>query len=163
MSSDTVATTPPEEARPVGTAPARSPITHHVIILAFCSTAIIGAFVLGVNKTDHLSTPWLGFPLPSVCQFRNVTGLDCPGCGLSRAFVSIGHGRFREAWNYNGASLLVFAFVLVQIPYRMLQIWRIRNGKRELYWPRTTNVIIAVVVGAMFLQWVAKIVRYFFI
>lgn len=136
----------------------RPSATHHLVILGFCTAAILGAFLLGINKTDHLATPWLNIPLPSVCQFRNLTGLDCPGCGLSRAFVSIAHGRFAEAWSYNGASLLVFAFVLVQIPYRTFQVWRIRSGRGEIYWPLISNIIIAVVVGAMFLQWAVKIV-----
>mgnify|MGYP002625485895 CR=1 FL=1 len=145
---------PPEQALP------RPRIRHHVVLLAVCSMAIGGAFVLGINKTDHISAPWLNIPLPSVCQFRNVTGLDCPGCGLTRAFVSIAHGRIAEAWQYNAASLLVFAFVLLQIPYRLIQIWRIRSGHRELYMPRTMNAILLIVAGAIFLQWVVKLVGY---
>ena len=134
---------------------------HHTIVLIFCCMAIVGAFCLGINKTDHISTPWLNIQLPSVCQFKNVTGLDCPGCGLTRAFVSIAHGRIAEAWQYNGASLLVFAFVLMQIPYRAIQIWRIRSGREELHMPRTTNAILFIVAGAMFVQWGMKLVRYF--
>lgn len=156
------ADTPAPPSVPTGNAAAenalRASVTHHLVILGFCAAAILGAFLLGINKTDHLATPWLNIPLPSVCQFRNLTGLDCPGCGLSRAFVSIAHGRIAEAWNYNGASLLVFAFVLVQIPYRTFQVWRIRSGRGEIYWPLLSNIIIAVVVGAMFLQWAVKIV-----
>ena len=151
-----------ETARPVP--PRRAPrprARRHVVFLVMCSAAILGAFVLGVNKSDHIATPWLGVQLPSVCQFRNVTGLDCPGCGLTRAFVSIAHGRIAEAFSYNGASLLVFGFVSLQIPYRMVQIWRIRNARAELYWPRTTNVILIVVAGALFVQWGLKLVRYF--
>jgi hypothetical protein len=140
----------------------RPPVTHHAVILAMCLVAIVGAFALGINKTDHIATPWLGIPLPSVCQFRNLTGLDCPGCGLTRAFVCIAHGRFAEAWSYNAASVLVFAFVLIQIPWRTMQIWRLRTGRKELYLPRVTNIVVAIVVGAMFLQWIAKVIGYIF-
>ena len=152
---ETAQPAPPRRARP------RPLIRHHVVFLVMCSAAIFGAFYFGINRSDHIATPWLNIQLPSVCQFRNVTGLDCPGCGLTRAFVSIAHGRFAEAFTYNGASLLVFAFVLLQIPYRIAQIWRIRNGQEELFWPRTTNVILFIVAGAMFVQWGIKLVRHF--
>lgn len=160
MSMDTSAAENARPAPPRRVAP-RPRATHHVVLLVFCSMAIVGAFVLGINRTDHIATPWLGVQMPSVCQFRNVTGLDCPGCGLTRAFVSIAHGRITEAIGYNGASLLVFAFVMLQIPYRITQIWRIRTGREELHWPRTTNVVLIVVAAAMFAQWGLKLARHF--
>ncbi len=136
----------------------RPHLTQHVVFLVVCTGAIAASFLLSVNTGSKVETPWLSIPLPSVCQFRNVTGLNCPGCGLTRAFVSIAHGRFIEAWNYNAASLLVFAFVTSQIPYRALQIWRIRSGRGEIQMPRTTNTILIVVAGAVFAQWIVRLV-----
>jgi len=52
--------------------------------------------------------------LPSLCLFYHLTGLPCPGCGLSRSFVSLGHGHFVEAlhWHPLGPALfLLLAFV----------------------------------------------------
>lgn len=46
--------------------------------------------------------------LPSVCPFYNLTGLPCPGCGLTRAFVCLGHGRFGEALHWHPLGWLVF-------------------------------------------------------
>ena len=47
--------------------------------------------------------------LPSVCPFYNLTGLPCPGCGLTRAFVCLGHGRFWEALHWHPLAALVYA------------------------------------------------------
>lgn len=35
------------------------------------------------------------------CPIRLFTGLSCPGCGISRAWISVLHGSFREAFHYH--------------------------------------------------------------
>lgn len=45
------------------------------------------------------------------CLFRLLTGLQCPGCGGTRAVHHLLHGRFAEAFRYN-AMLLVFGPIL---------------------------------------------------
>jgi hypothetical protein len=35
--------------------------------------------------------------LPSTCAFRRLTGLPCPGCGLTRSWALTAHGRLRGA------------------------------------------------------------------
>ena len=46
---------------------------------------------------------------PVVCPFRLMTGLPCPGCGLTRAWVFVLHGDLRHALAAN-------PFVLVTLP-----------------------------------------------
>jgi hypothetical protein len=50
----------------------------------------------------------------TICGFKNLTGLSCPGCGLTHSFCAIGKGHLGSALSYNllGPPLfLVFAFV----------------------------------------------------
>ncbi|MDR3552125.1 MAG: DUF2752 domain-containing protein [Clostridia bacterium] len=44
------------------------------------------------------------------CIFRSITGLDCPGCGMTRAFYCLLHLDFAQAFRYNP-----FCFVLAPI------------------------------------------------
>ena len=37
----------------------------------------------------------------SLCLFHTLTGLECPGCGMIRAFHAISHGDFAAAINHN--------------------------------------------------------------
>ncbi|MGI4789608.1 MAG: DUF2752 domain-containing protein [Janthinobacterium lividum] len=46
--------------------------------------------------------------LPSICLFYNLTGLPCPGCGLTRAFVCIGHGQWRESLHWHPLGWLIY-------------------------------------------------------
>ncbi len=50
---------------------------------------------------------------PVLCLHRRLTGLMCPGCGLSRSFVFISHGDFAAAFRFHLFGPLVYLiFVL---------------------------------------------------
>jgi hypothetical protein len=49
-------------------------------------------------------------PAHSSCIFKHIFLIDCPGCGLTRAFLSIPQGEFRAAFAYNAASLPLYLF-----------------------------------------------------
>lgn len=55
-------------------------------------------------------------PFPDLCPVHRATGHSCPGCGMTRAFVLLWRGRFREAIRSNPASPVVFiAFIWLAI------------------------------------------------
>lgn len=130
---------------------------QHAIFLAMACAVIIASFTLSVGGSQRVTLPWLGFALPSICQFKNLTGIDCPGCGLSRGFIHLAHGDFAGAWKFNPAAALVFVFVVAQIPYRSAQLWRIYRGQPELQWRRIGNAAIAVLAVALISQWLVKL------
>lgn len=51
--------------------------------------------------------------LPSVCPFYLLTGLPCPGCGLTRAFVCLGHGRLTESLHWHPLGWLAWGLLAV--------------------------------------------------
>lgn len=44
---------------------------------------------------------------PSPCIFRNLLGVRCPGCGMTRAVSCAVHGKFERAFNYNRLVIIV--------------------------------------------------------
>ena len=51
--------------------------------------------------------------VPSVCVFRNALGVECLGCGMTRALALAMHGHFTEALTLNaGVSVLLPALAI---------------------------------------------------
>lgn len=53
---------------------------------------------------------YTGFAIP--CVFHLVTGLSCPGCGISRMFISLLEFDFIGAIKYNAAVFFAMPFML---------------------------------------------------
>ncbi|MBI3099026.1 MAG: DUF2752 domain-containing protein [Planctomycetes bacterium] len=96
------------------------------ILLAVFAGVVVLAALLELQPDGyglHLGP----FPVTSGgCFSRTVFGVNCPGCGLTRSFVSLAHGRWREAWRYNRAGGLLFAALVLQFPWRA---WRLLRGR----------------------------------
>jgi hypothetical protein len=57
-----------------------------------------------------LSAAWFYYPYcqtgPSLCIWKNLLGVPCPGCGLTRGVCFLVHGQWAEAVRFNPLSLL---------------------------------------------------------
>ena len=51
--------------------------------------------------------------VPAFCPFYRLTGLPCPGCGLTRAFVCMGHGRWAESLHWHPVGWLIYGICLL--------------------------------------------------
>ena len=107
------------------------------------------------GSSEFVYLPWSNTPLPQSCGSRMTFGISCPGCGLTRSFIAISHGKFKQAWNTNAASFLVYGFVWMQVPWRAFQISRIRKNLPEIrtLWSYLPMVICAI---ALIVQWLIR-------
>src|SRR5262245_32841748 len=50
----------------------------------------------------------------SICAFKNVTGLPCPGCGLTHSFCALGKGDLATAfaWHWLGPPLFLLLILV---------------------------------------------------
>lgn len=76
-------------------------------ILAMLSAAALATAVV-VSPAEAASGP-------VICPLRLLTGLPCPGCGLTRAWVFAAHGDLGQALSAN-------PFVLVTIPAALVLV-----------------------------------------
>ena len=145
-----------EPAQPASPLRLRPDPLFHRTILVLCSAIVILSMVLSVRSGTRVLLPIVGTPLPELCMMKRWTGVGCPGCGMTRCFISLGHGDLAAAWSYNPAGLWFFAIVLSQIPYRTIQLWRIRRGLPELRTGWLAQIALGFLAVAMVGQWLFK-------
>jgi len=130
--------------------------TPHWIFAILSGGIIVLAFLLSVDAQGQVRLPLTNTPLPPSCWFRRMTGIDCAGCGLTRSFISMAHGRFAAAFWFNPVGPVLFVLVAVQLPYHVMQLRRIARGfaPRELPGVGLTLVLLAC---SLLLQWVVRL------
>lgn len=130
--------------------------TFHWVILLICIGILTGAALLNVAGSGVV-VPGLNHRLPELCTLRRLTGLSCPGCGLTRCFIALAHGNVTAAWSFNPAGLWLFATIALQLPLRCYQLWRLHWGHQELrlaYWGEIAFLIFLV---ALLGQWAIRL------
>jgi hypothetical protein len=111
------------------------------------------AFILGIFCFSVLAPQsWLqSLPL---CYFKAITGLDCPGCGLTRAFSFLFKGHFRSAI---GMNALAPVLVLWLGTYALRDIYILMSGRRPHWFSPQGNFLISRLFLFLFLgQWFWK-------
>lgn len=93
--------------------------------------------------------------LASVCPFHALTGLPCPGCGLTRAFVCLAHGRVIASLHWHPIGWLVFG-VFAALWLRAGLAWALGRPVVPLS-PRAINRLNWTSVGLLFVVGAARI------
>jgi Protein of unknown function (DUF2752) len=81
---------------------------------------------------------------PVVCPFRLVTGLPCPGCGLTRSWVYAMHGRWTAAVFANPFGLVLLAAAVTLVVAVVCSLVR-RRPLPDLARPLQSPVGLAVI------------------
>ncbi|HXF10332.1 MAG TPA: DUF2752 domain-containing protein [Desulfuromonadaceae bacterium] len=58
-----------------------------------------------------------------ICRFHQWTGLNCPGCGATRAFYALLHGYFRAAFRDNAFFIVVMAGMALRSGWFLWRKW----------------------------------------
>ena len=67
--------------------------------------------------------------LPHFCLFDKITGVQCPVCGITRAFCELSKGNIFQACKLNLSSLFVVSFFVFQIPLRIFSLYKPKKQK----------------------------------
>ncbi len=78
----------------------------------------LALLALAIVRVDALER------LPSVCLFRNLFGLRCPACGLTRAFCCALHGDFGAAFAYNPLVVVALPVCAIAAIYDLFMLAR---------------------------------------
>lgn len=93
---------------------------------------MLGLALLLQVTPDGQGVTLFGWRLPESCLVKATTGGSCPGCGLTRSFVS-GARLDPAAFRFHPLGPLLLLALVLQIPYRAYRIWgRRRAGGADL-------------------------------
>jgi len=128
----------------------------HRSILVMSLLVLGASAALSVRGEREVVVPIINRPLPGTCTFHRLTGWNCPGCGLTRSFVSLAHGQLHRAFHFHALGVVLFALVVWQIPYRL---WKLRHVGRQ-HPARTFGILqkwaIVGLVVLLILHWLIR-------
>jgi hypothetical protein len=110
-------------------------------------------FILAVFGASALVPhAWLqGLPL---CYFKWVSTLDCPGCGLTRAFSFLFKGNLRDAIGMNAMGPVLALWLGI---YALRDVYTLQSGRRPQWFSPGGNRLISGLFLFLFLgQWAWK-------
>ncbi len=140
--------------------PAREEWWLRVGVLTLCLGAVVAAALLhpvAPGSGVHLSVD--GVALPGVCAFRDVTGIPCPGCGLTRSWVAMLHGDLAWSLRFHPLGWLVLLYALAQAARHgaWLALARGRRRIERAGWYLDRGIIV---LGALLLvAWIPTLVH----
>ncbi len=110
----------------------------------------IAFFLLAIGLAYAIFMHFTGYGIP--CVFRKITGLKCPGCGVTHMCMALLQFDFRAAFN---ANPVVLCLLPVLFPLLIVQIVKyIRTGSRK-----TTPVQNCVLFGSIAILLIFGVVR----
>lgn len=108
-------------------------------------------FILGILALFLLVI----YLVPVTCIFKQVTGISCPSCGMTRAFHYILNFNFIDAFYYNILSIPLFIFIVSSF---IILIYEILANKFD-YIPKLLNLfankfVLIFIFTIMFLSFI---------
>lgn len=85
----------------------------------FTASVFAGAVYLLFVRCTHLAVP---------CLFHLVTGLKCPGCGITTVFCELASFEFKKAFSANAFLFVTSPFIVFELFY---SAWLYIKGKKN--------------------------------
>jgi hypothetical protein len=118
--------------------------------LGWFTAIVLGATAFGVGATVFFFDPGTHGFYPA-CAFHNLTGLNCPGCGATRALYALLHGNFSAAMRDNALFVLALAALAVWVGRFGILKWQ--------HQPASLNVPPTVLWAFLFLAVIFGVAR----
>ena len=112
---------------------------------------VIGALVIPAPSLGASTV--LG--LPKLCLLRNITGIACPGCGMTRSLIATGHLHFVDAVAFHPLGPPVLILLLL---YSLMHVIKLRSRTGHLQ--QIPKVIPIALTICFVIVWVARLLGF---
>ncbi len=126
---------------------------HHATYLGMALFVFALSLFLS-NDGERVVLPFLGTPLPPLCPLKSWSGLECPGCGLTRSWVALAHLQVAESWAYHRLGIALFVANAYQLIYRPMMI--IKGGETPTKLSKIHTWIGRALIAALISNWAWK-------
>jgi hypothetical protein len=121
-------------------------------MLAICLGVVVLSLLLDVRSDDRVAFAAMpSHPLPETCGCKLFFGIPCPGCGLTRSFVHLAHGRWAQSWQAHHLGWLLASALVFQFPYRFAAM---RWPERRFLTPRFSRWFGRTVIALLIVNWI---------
>ncbi len=114
---------------------------------------ILGLAFFGLLLSERM-------PIPIVCPFKVITGIPCPGCGGTRAFLSILNGDILHALYINPLSCLLCVFFCIFPFWAFYDCYKRKDTLMKFLrkpWPKPYLMILFCVI---LINWIWNIFKH---
>ena len=101
------------------TARLSSDLAPQLIVFFVCFCILFGLLILTPEAPGNPHLRLGSILLPNTCMLKNLTGIPCPGCGLTRSMVVAMHGDFGLSFTYHRLGLLTLVYIFSQFLYSL--------------------------------------------
>jgi hypothetical protein len=134
-------------------------LAPHWVVLGICAGILFFASLLGPAYPSGSNLTLFSISLPDACTFHNLTGVPCPGCGLTRSLVAAVHGDFIGSFGFHPLGLVTLIYILLQFLFRL----------GSIFFPEVTNSVFRsgrllnrgiIYLGGLFgVNWLVTLIR----
>jgi hypothetical protein len=115
--------------------------------------SLLGLFVMVIS----FLLPSGKLPI-SLCSFYTITGLPCPGCGLTRSIVYISHLSFEKAFRTNPMGFPIYVVLFLLALYNFIPAKpRARLDVFIRKHHRTFVIMGILILTGMFITWLFRL------
>lgn len=101
--------------------------------------------------TYILALEWLGSG--TKCVIKNVSGIPCPSCGMTRSYLHVLHGEFGEAF-YDHPLFFTVPIILV-----LAYLLSVNQHNKQVQ--RVLTIIMFVIIALFIILYVYRMILYF--
>ena len=94
----------------------------------------------------------------TTCRFHELTGLDCPTCGISRSFFAFSRFNFLDAFKYHIFGPALFTLLLILLIYFAIELVTKNNIKIVSTYIKF-KWLTGILISTWIVTWLFKIVH----
>ena len=111
------------------------------------------ATMLTPSSLGHSTHMQLGLP---PCGFLLLSGIPCPGCGLTTAFAHMVRFELTSAWHANPFGVVLFAFTVASIPVSFVGLIQAKPVLTTLKRLHTDKILFALCILSLSI-WLGRV------